>query len=222
MRYEVRPDGLYFGEGRLGPSNALYVDQAELPSLGMGEGVVRLRLPERVDWVFVSGGRVVGVEAKRPGDLVSSVRGKRLARQLRTLKEVVDVVCLGLRQGHHDGGYEDDVLEYLVQAQICGVVLIWVPESDSEVLASLARYRPWFEEGNRGALAALAGSDRGRRKPGTILRAIPGVGPKLERGLLLRFGTPLAVLGAGEEELKGAGVPKGVRGRIVDAGSAGL
>ena len=162
MRYEVRSDGLYFGEGRLGPASALYVDQAELPSLTPSEGVVRLRLPERVDWVFVAGKRVVGVEAKKPRDLVSSVREKRLARQLRTLLEVVDVVCLGLRQGHHDGGgYEDDVLEYLVQAQICGVVLIWVPESDSEVLASLARYRPWFEEGNRGALAALAGSDRG-------------------------------------------------------------
>ena len=96
--FTIQDDDLLYNGEYFGPKTALYIDSNELKKL-KGEGVVRRTMPSRIDMVFVAGDSVIGVESKKPGDLDTSIRAGRLARQMRTLMKEVDVPCLLLRNG---------------------------------------------------------------------------------------------------------------------------
>ena len=225
MKFRVEADCLWYGERLLGPSSGLYADTKELASLGESDGVKHLHMPRRVDIVFVAGTRVVGVESKKPSDLVSSTMSRRLARQMRTLIEVVDVPALVLRGGFP--GWSQifneislrEALVNLVRLQCLGVVLLPCSLTDKGALEDLALYRTFLADGSRSALAAVAGTDKDKKKGGVgLLERIRGIGPARAAKLRTRFGSTVGVLVATDEELKGEGVPEKLRERIREAG----
>ena len=223
MKFRVEADCLWYGERLLGPSSGLYADTKELASLGESDGVKHLHMPRRVDIVFVAGTRVVGAESKKPSDLISSTMSRRLARQMRTLIEVVDVPTLVLRGGLPGQMFDEvslhEVLVNLVRLQCLGVVLLPCATSDKGVLEDLALYRTFLADGSRSALAAIAGTDKDKKKGGVgLLERIKGVGPARSAKLRTRFGSTIGVLVATDEELKGEGVPEKLRERIREAG----
>ncbi len=76
----------------------LITDSNELKLLTEADGVRHMETPHRIDLLFAAGDKVVGVESKKPGDLINSFNSRRLARQFATLLEVVDVPVL-LKRG---------------------------------------------------------------------------------------------------------------------------
>ena len=214
--FSVRDGQLWFDERKLGPSGGLYVDHGELPTLTEKQGVVHLSMPARIDMAFVAGTRVVGCEAKRPSDFVGSVYARRLQRQVRTLLANVNVACVILRGGVPS--FDDPfTLKLLVELQALGVVLLPCPKSDADTLAMLAMYRPVLADGSRAALAAIAGTDK-KREPGSLLRAVKGIGPQKEHDLRVRYGSALGaftkLVEATEDERKEAKVSQKVLDEI--------
>ena len=212
--FELRDDGLYHDARRLGPRHALYVDSGELTTLGREQGVAHLAMPAHIDFVFVAGSRIVGCESKRPDDLVSSTHAKRLARQMRVLLREVNVPALVLRGGLPFADAE--TLENLVWLQALGVMLLPTGARDTDVLEALSTYAPILADGSRSALAAVAGTDKG--KPRSVLGAVKGVGPAREALLRTKFGSTRAVFAASKDELRAAGLSKGLVERIRLAG----
>ena len=195
----------------------VFVDRGEFKG---ATGVSRRVNPKRIDIMFTADGKTVGIESKKPDDLVSSARSRRLARQLRALMETVDVPCLMLRGGWPalDWKWEVplDVYVVLVSAQMMGVVILPGPEEAALLVPWLEAYRPVLL-GKAKARIALAGSDK--KRPPSLLRAIPGVGEKLEKKLLAAFGSVKEALLAGDKEWKRAGAKQSVieeRARSLD------
>jgi hypothetical protein len=230
--YNIRNDGVYFNDIRLGPSNALYADSGELKGCSVKDGVIHRRMPCRVDLLFVAGTRIVICESKRARDFRDSTRNRKLARQLRTLRSVSDpkqdVVAVVLRGSVVDFNDRDlwaignegiDVVANLVSLQICGVMLLPIPSNDADVPLRLAAYRPLLTDGSRSALVALAGSDERKVAGRSALSAIKGIGPVMERKLRERCGpSALEVLSAGEEKWKAAKVSPKVIEKLKEAG----
>ena len=185
----------------------VFVDRGEFKR---AVGVKRRLNPKRIDIMFEAEGRTVGIESKKPDDLVSSTRSRRLARQLRALVETVDVPCLMLRGGwpQVDWKWEVplDVYVVLVSAQMMGIIILPGPEMDADLVPWLEMYRPVLL-GKARARIALAGSDR--KRPPSLLRAVPGVGEGLERKLLAAKGSVREVLLASDEDWRRAGATKG-------------
>ena len=205
--FVVRDDGLYFDERRLGPRDGLYVDSSELRGLGVSDGVKHLRMPGRVDGVCALGDLTLGYESKVWSDLVTSIASKRLARQIRTLRKLVDVPALLVRGGVGAFTAEFDwVWDELVRLQALGVVILPGPKRDEDVPARIATYRTFLTEGSRSAYAAVAGTDR--RKPdepytsGRLLQAIRGIGAVTREKLHKRYGSTKSVFAASDEELR--------------------
>ena len=99
--YEVRNNILYNGKSELGADDVIYVDGrqdvAESLRKGNRKKVSIAKLPEG-DYVMVTpAGLTVGIEEKKANDLASSLRSRRLQRQLRRLEKAVDIPLLGLR-----------------------------------------------------------------------------------------------------------------------------
>lgn len=217
--FQVRNNDLYFDQQRLGPKSGLYVDSGELPTLHIEQGVRHLRMPYRIDAVFLADQRIVGVESKRRDDLISSIRSRRLARQMRTLHAVVDAPVLLLRGGlpdFDDGDYAD-IFYTLLAHQCIGTFLLFAPSSDEGVLRTLYAARSVLATGSRSPLVAVAGEENNFVKTGGLLRGVKGLGPRMEERLRNEFGSTLAALNAGEAGWERVGVSPGVRQRLQEA-----
>ena len=73
-------------------------DFNELKMLTPADGVAHAETPYRIDILMAAGDKVVGIESKKPTDLVNSFNSRRLARQFSTLLAAVDVPVL-LKRG---------------------------------------------------------------------------------------------------------------------------
>lgn len=198
-RITIKDGSFMFREKALAPSSAVVAYWQEAPR---EEGVLHCQTPYRIDYLMAVGERVVGIESKRPQDLVSSYRARRLARQMRILMRAVDIPCLMLRENAwpKDEWVEDTPMELyrdLVRLQMLGVVLLPGPSLDKDILPWLNGYRLVLE-GTRNVMYAVAGTDRPR--PKSLLRAIRGVGAKLEERLLARYGSVRLALLAPDNE----------------------
>ncbi len=183
------------------------MDSSELKGLGVKDGVKHLHMPGRVDGVCTVGEKTLGYESKWWDDLVKSTAIKRLARQMRVLKVVVDVPALLIRGGLPQFDAEFDwIWDELVRLQAIGVVVLPGPVEDRDVPGRIATYRTFLVEGSRSAYAALAGTDkRAVAEPytgGRFLQNVKGIGPKLREKLHARYGSTGGVFAASDEELR--------------------
>jgi hypothetical protein len=182
---------------------------------------VHRRTPGRVDLVFTAGDKVVGLESKKPGDLVTSQACRRLARQIRTLREIVDVPGILLRglpgnQGFHEymfnssylgSGSKPGLWDDLVRYQYLGVVVIPGPMHDLHIPDWLVKYKPILAD-TRNVLSALARTDQTPhkgREPGWLLRSVKGVGPVLQGKLITKYGSSRRALMASDAGWKALG-----------------
>jgi len=223
--YNIRGDNLYFEDELLGPTDALYVDQNELRFMtdeAQAEGLIRRRLPGRVDFVFVAGDKVVGCESKKPVDLVQSHADSRLSRQLRTISEICDRTLLVARGGL-DVMYlrslskdeakrrtrwdpETLMVDLFVRYPMLGIQVVGVPDEDNEIPRFLNLYRSALMN-SKGDIRALARTDlRPSRshmsEPGGYLRHIAGVGKVTAARLHKAFGSTKAALKAPRKKWK--------------------
>ena len=220
--FTIKGDDLLYDGERFGPKTALYVDHNELKKLP-SDGVIRRTMPNRIDMVFVAGNSVVGVESKKPGDLSTSIRAGRLARQMRTLINEVDVPCLLLRAGSRwwdkfsDEGFH--VWVDLVRLQCLGVYILPGPVQDKDVPTWLGFYRPSLA-GGRTPLASIARTDKKAVKPsnkGWFLKNIKGIGGTIATKLHSRFGSTRHALLAKPEEWRELGISQKVVDRKEEA-----
>lgn len=175
------------------------------------DDVVHASLP--TDFVFLAGQRRVGVESKKPQDLLNSDSSRRLHRQLRKCLDVFDIVGLMLRGGwpHTDwrGQVPLQLYKDIVGWQVLGVVILPGPQLDSEVVPFLKEYRGLLTGGRR-VLQVLAGTDKHveRKARGWYLQGIKGVGPTTRDKLMSHFGSVRAALDASDEEWYSVGANK--------------
>ena len=216
--FTIQDDDLLYNGEYFGPKTALYIDSNELKKL-KGEGVVRRTMPSRIDMVFVAGDSVIGVESKKPGDLDTSIRAGRLARQMRTLMKEVDVPCLLLRNGSRGWHrFADDLFHVwvdIVRLQCLGVYILPGPIRDEDVPAWLGRYRSSLA-GGRAPLASIARTDKKSAKPsnkGWFLKNIKGIGGTIATRLHRHFGSTRNALLAEPEEWRELGISQ----RVVDS-----
>ena len=203
-KVELRGSALWYAGKRLGAASALYAYPGEEAHLGTSEGVMVCSTPARIDLLFVAGEKVVGCEVKTIMDLVESHRSRRLHRQLRTLRETVDVCCLVVR------GMVDCPLSFYAAVQLHpkpvefwgdwvnwqtrGVYILPVPMEN--YLPKLLVYKKALATTG---LRALAGTDLHpprERAPGWLLRRIPGIGPDRSQRLINLYGSSIAALQA--------------------------
>lgn len=209
------------GNKPIGPASALHVDPGELKALGKADGVMHKLLPKRIDLLFGVDARVAGGEMKRPHDLMTSTRNRRLMRQMRTLVELVDIPLLVLRGGF-PFTFETDPLvwENLAKLQVLGVTILPVPTHAKRLVEQLGVYREMLHADSRTPLSALAGTDRPKRAlDWTLLEAVRGVGQSKARAARQHFGSAWEVLkavveGGREEELTKVGITDRLRGKI--------
>lgn len=169
----------------------------------MHSGVIRCKTPHNIDILLACNDKVMGFEVKLPSDLIDSWWTRRLQRQMRTLRSVVDVPVLVMRAGLDMGEYHAlavsrlrepmEFWEDLTSLQTLGVYLLPVPRTG---------YLPFLFSFRR-ALAtngyrAVAGDDRVQqeRRPGWLLRRIPGIGPQRSQELTTKFGRPWQIFQA--------------------------
>ena len=200
-RYTVHDGRLWFGARNLCADDQVLADTQELLHCIPTDGVVHMRTPARVDIVFTSGPRkrpptiVVGGESKQYADLVSSFHTRRLARQLKTLRAVVDVPVLFLRLPCPVDFPDPDTLQAIIGLERHGVLVLPLPTASLPARLWLASYRDGFAGDG---WQALAGYDRPPqdRQPGWLLRRIPGIGRIHSGKLVATFGTTEAVFAA--------------------------
>ena len=226
LRVTVKANALWYGTKRIGPTERIYVSPGEEKHLG-GDNVTVCATPSAIDVLFaLPDGKIVGGEVKRPDDLVKSHLSRRLARQVRTLRDTVDIPVLILRDGINV--YSIDALvqeghprpwefwEDLTSLQTQGVYLLPVPLED---------YWPWLEM-FRSALSqsgarCLAGTDRRvsrERQPGWLLRRIPGIGPDRSKRLVAEYGSSLGALIAAKGHRVGTKFGKFIEEKLCQAG----
>jgi len=217
-KFHISADQLFYGDTLLGPTNLLHVDSNELKNLTIEHGVQHHKsMPERIDAVFIAGDKVIGVESKRPDDLLNSFLNRRLKRQLRTLLRTVDVPVLLIR-----GPIPEELTTYdknqipifwrykelnplweeLARWQMMGAVVLNGPDADDEVPEFLNGMKKVLS-GGRNVLVAIAGTDQGKEKEkeyGWLLRRIQGVG-KATTNKLLTNHTPHDIFEASPKTL---------------------
>lgn len=225
MNKVVIQDGTVLYQGSaLGPTSNIYVYPGEQLHLGCeSDEVVVCMTPRRIDLVFAAGDRVVGCEVKRVDDLVNSHLTRRLHRQLRTLRETVDIACLLVR-GLSDAGIEDQLYSAhtadafwgdFVNAQTQGVYILPVP-----VEGYLPRLQVYRSALATSGLRALAGTDRHdgkERAAGWLLRRIPGIGLRRSSLLTKAFGDTWSVFEAAKRGEVAPILGKGVEYKICNA-----
>jgi hypothetical protein len=206
-RVELKGSALWYREKRLGAASALYCYPGEETHLGTSNGVVVCSTPARIDLLFMAGEKVVGCEVKTIVDLVQSHHSRRLHRQLRTLRETVDVCCLVVR-GMVDCplSFYAAVQAHLKPEEFWGDWVNWQTQGVYILPVEMEEYMPQLHLYKRAiattGLRALAGTDLRpprERKPGWLLRRIPGIGPDRSQRLINLFGSPIAALHAAEE-----------------------
>ena len=229
--FTIKNNNLYHDDVLFGPTYNLYVDSNELRGIpyGVHNWLIRRPMPSRIDMVFVAGDKVVGIESKKANDLTSSVHQHRLARQIRTLIEEVDVPCLLVRgipkkwRGLKTMNvFNEDMFEVwleLVRLQALGVYILPGPKEDLLVPKWLGYYRPALS-GGRAALAAIKQSDvkpaKSKHK-GWFLTNIKGIGERIATKLHTRFGSSRGALLADSDEWRELGSPKAIIDRKEDA-----
>lgn len=208
-----------------GPSNALLIYPGEEKGLG-GNAPPPVQTPHNIDLVAGVGKRVLGCEVKRMRDLVDSWFGRRLHRQLRTLRTTVDLPVLVVRDWSWDEMHTlfqernrhqrrkrgfNEIMEDIINLQSQGVYFFPVAE-DGYGGEIAALRRALSGPGTR----ILAGTDQveRERKPGWILRRINGIGPAKSAELIEKYGTPIDVLIAA----RNGDVPGAVGKKLIDAG----
>lgn len=209
MRYHVESGKLYFADRCLGPATSLYissVEKQEVKEAMSGDGVRFCYLPYG-DWIMANDKWVIGVESKKPIDMIRSWKSKRLAKQLRGLVNAVDVPCLAvdfdlfnMDWTYYFDSKEDEKIGLdklridMVKLQMLGVKIFPRPE-DREVVGFLAELRRLLLP-TSGLLSVLSGSPKIRGTPSMkLLMAIDGVGPTMAKKLLEQFGTAARALG---------------------------
>lgn len=225
MKIQLIDNILWYDTASIGHANGLYLDKTDFKHLEQQRDVViRTLLPGRMDMLFVAGDRVVGVESKYPYDLLNSHSTRRLARQLRDMRELVDIAVLMLRRAtdsyeiipftKHDWKHNVDLVPWplyhdLLRYQLMGVYLVVGPELDEDIPKWAVEVRRILSgESVRGA---LYGTDNVKKTNGkTLLRSIKGVGPALESRLIKHYGTVRNALLATDEEWYNTGVPTSV------------
>lgn len=205
MKFNVRNNVLYHGETGMGLALGLYVDSKELSTLSQAAGVCHLMMPHRIDAVFCVGGRVIGVESKCTADLVTSWRGKRLARQVRILREEVDVPVVLIRVSPGASGEfffelnnHTNLALDLARLQMMGVLVVFSRDRDRAVLDTYNELKK-FVAGQRNVLAAVAGHDRAKppqRDAGWFLQHLKGIGPETASRLHRQYGSTHTALDA--------------------------
>lgn len=203
-------DGRIMYDGTVvGSAASLICAPGELKTLKEKHGVYHTTIPHNLDNLFTVGDRVAGVESKKPADLVASHSSGRLSRQLSTLLDTVDIPIL-LRRGfdpasvdalikkeaRYSKGWKGNKLwEDLIRYQCLGIFIIDAADSDRAVKKSLG-----FAKSALGASPVRAVSRREavpkERKPGWLLRRIPGIGVKTSSTLHEQYITTMGTFSA--------------------------
>ena len=201
----IRRGKLVYKGRVLGPVDKVYAYPGEQVHLGNTADVVVCTTPERIDLVFAAGEKVVGCEVKRWDDLIRSHQSRRLARQLATLKALVDIPCLVIRESW------PDFTPLRVWQEHNRPDLFWSDWANMQTqgvyifLAPLEPYIGLVWEWRK-ALATpgtrvLAGTDRRvprERRPGWLLRRIPTIGADRSTRLIKAFESTAGVFQAAE------------------------
>ncbi len=208
-----------------GPSTALLAYPGEGEGLGSDTAIV-CSTPHNIDLVGGVGKLVIGCEVKRMDDFVRSWFSRRLHRQLKTLKETVDLRVLVIRDFDWDELHDlfrvrnrhqrrkrgfNEIMEDIVNLQSQGVYFFPVAEDGyGEDIAALRR--ALATPGTR----ILAGTDQVEhdRKPGWLLRRIPGIGPSTSVKLIAQYGEAIDVL----EAARRGDIPGSVGKKLIEAG----
>lgn len=215
----VEDGGLYHNDVRIAGGEEILVYRTEFKDLT--EGVTRLTTPGNIDLIFVAGPRVVTVESKKPEDLYGSFKSRRLARQVRTMMELGDTPVIMIR-GLVPAVFTVPVFDYvgnvvrkngravmqsipsiqctdlwdeLVRLQALGVYVVQGPLVDEAIPSWVERMRQIFAGAD--ILRAVAGTDKKEsheRKPGWLLRRIPGIGMKKSTEMHAKAGSTGRVL----------------------------
>jgi len=195
-------NSLWYAGKRLGAASALYAYHGEEAHLGTSEGVVVCSTPARIDLLFVAGDKVVGCEVKTVPDLIGSHHSRRLHRQLRTLRETVDVVCLVVRGSME--GLEKAVADFhrkpdefwgdWANWQTQGVYILPVPMEG--YLPRLFVYKKTLTTTGARVLFGTDLRPPRERQPGWLLRRIPKIGPATSQRLINLYGSPLGAMQA--------------------------
>ena len=213
----IRRGKLVYKGKPLGPADKVYAFPGEQAHLGDDPLVVVCSTPERVDLLFTAGSRVVGCEVKTPPDLVGSYATRRLHRQLATLRETVDVSCLVIRCEQLD---PDPLISGLLRPsefwedwlnwQTNGVYVLLV--STENYLARLLLYRKALATTGERVFKGTDLHAPRERRPGWLLRRIPGIGPKKSAEAIAAFGSTGGVF----EAAKARGLVAGILGKAVE------
>jgi len=229
-RFTVKNGDIHFGKRNLGSADSLHVDYNELVGV---EGVEHHTMPRRIDGVMAVEGRVLGIESKKPADLLNSFMVRRLKRQLATLLAVTDMPVLLIRGEIRDivtysygrekllWTYKElaPLYEELARWQMLGAVVLHGPDAPDAVPAYLDGMRKVLS-GGRNVLVAISGTDQEQpkeRRPGWLLRRIPGIGAKTSVKLHNAAGSTLTALSAPPERLDEWGMNKAVAKAIQEA-----
>mgnify|MGYP001615743418 FL=1 len=227
MIHYTAKEGTIFKDGEVwGLSSYIYADPHQDLAALVEPKIIEVAPHSRTDYLFVtSEGKVVGVEEKRTGDLVKSWTSHRLQRQLRHLREAVDIPVLALRaplfgllerellsRGHDPYDFFLD----LVKWQCLGGLIGFLPNDANEAVTALKSWRAGLV-GKQSLLSVLAGDDRTKVRvaglspvEAALVRLRIGVGPITAKKLTGALGQHLTgVLSASDEKLKKAGCNAG-------------
>lgn len=210
-RIEVRDRGVVYGGKVLGQVGSLLLDPTEAGKLGYPASTGQL--PGRMDGVIGFGpGQVIGLEIKRNGDLGSSIRSRRMARQVRTMLGLCDGAVIVI-MGCQDWEGDPSIPQYLAAAQRLGVAILPLDIDDPAMITAFAKQ---WAHGN--PLRAVAGTDRHRQEengPGWFLRNFKGLGKQTAQRIHDHFGSTEAALKAALAD--GAGVWPGANRTVKEA-----
>lgn len=223
-RYSVRDGQMWWGEHALGPAHLIYVDghqdlasilKRALPyehlvvrKLGVGDYVFKI----------ANSDLVAGIEEKKLEDLVNSTGTRRLQRQLRHLRESVDVPICAVRLPYSFTLNEDMLVLPLIELlkwQAVGGMATILPAGMTALMSMLEVIQANLQPG-RGIWSVLAGTDKRQEPPGMsklvtqLHRLRLGIGPATGAKLEARYANLVEALSAPDEEWLDLGVPRHV------------
>ncbi len=195
-KYHVADRKLFYGDKELGPASQIAVDGREGTLATVAEtsdSAYRAGL-EVGDVVGVTVGKVplvFGIESKLPEDLSNSRRNRRLQKELRALRESVDVPILGLRlkavtgDGFYDFGgnvgytlwrdEEKEILDAIAHWSTCFGPVVFLPANDAGVLRFAHSLRSVLA-GGREVYNILAGAPKRAAGTTPFTVALQGMG----------------------------------------------
>ena len=183
----------------------ILVSPAEPPSLrSLG---ATSPLPETLgaDFLIVTEGGFVGVQRKEVRDLVASIRGDRIARELGQSSGVVKMVLIVEGDWGWTRTGESSAVPGLLKAQYDGFCLSiqhhgwWILDSRSmdDTKRMVGQIESWWAKGNHASLyqrpksRAAWGTHRNREWGIHFLQGVDGIGTGLAGAIYDRYGVPL-------------------------------